>query len=204
MTLRPPDDHDSDEHLLALAAAGDAQAFGALYRRRQGQVFRFALHMTGSAASADDVTQDVFLVVMKSADRYQPGRSGVAAWLLGIARNCARQRFDRERLLQPLDAGDDGSPGEVAAPNDQLAELARAEGIARVRQAVLSLPVRYREVVVLCDLQEVSYAEAADALACAVGTVRSRLHRGRGLLAAKLAGRHASDTSRVRGARSCA
>src|SRR3954463_11139631 len=126
MTLRPPDDHDSDEHLLALAAAGDAQAFGALYRRRQGQVFRFALHMTGSAASADDVTQDVFLVVMKIAGRYEPGRSGVPAWLLGIARNCARQRVDRDRLLQPLDGDEHASIGEVAAPHDPLADLTRA------------------------------------------------------------------------------
>jgi RNA polymerase sigma-70 factor (ECF subfamily) len=204
MTLRPPDDHDSDEHLLAQTAAGNAYAFAALFRRRQGQVFRFALHMTGSAASADDVTQDVFLVVMKSAGRYQPGRSGVMAWLLGIARNCARQRFDRDRLLRPLDPDEDTSLGTVAPQNDPLADLTRAEGIERVRQAVLTLPLRYREVVVLCDLQEVSYAEAADALACAVGTVRSRLHRGRSLLAAKLAGRQASDTSRVPGARSCA
>ena len=204
MTLRPPDDHDSDEHLLAQTAAGDAQAFGALYRRRQGQVFRFALHMTGSQASADDVTQDVFLVVMKSAGRYEPGRSGVAAWLLGIARNCARQRFDRDRMLQPLDGDEHASSGEVTAPDDPLADLTRAEGIERVRRAVLSLPVRYREVVVLCDLQEVSYAEAADALACAVGTIRSRLHRGRVLLAAKLAGRKESEASRVPGARSCA
>ena len=65
-----------------------------------------------------------------------------------------------------------------------------------MRRAVLTLPLRYREVVVLCDLQELSYAEAADALACAVGTVRSRLHRGRQLLAAKLSAREAAVSSR--------
>ena len=84
------------------------------------------------------------------------------------------------------------------------ADLVRAEGIDRVRKAVLTLPVRYREVVVLCDLQELSYAETADALGCAVGTVRSRLHRARALLAAKLSPAVQSAAHRTRGARSCA
>jgi RNA polymerase sigma-70 factor (ECF subfamily) len=82
--------------------------------------------------------------------------------------------------------------------------MTRAEGIARVRRAVLSLPVRYREVIVLCELQELTYAEAAQALGCAIGTVRSRLHRARALLAGKL-----SEQDEPRGvtpspARSCA
>jgi RNA polymerase sigma-70 factor (ECF subfamily) len=186
MTTRPPSDLESDEQLLARTAEGDAQAFSLLFRRRHGQIYRFALHMTGVAALADDVTQDAFMVLMRDATRYQPGRSGVAAWLCGIARNCARQRLNRDRPFQPLEDEDDSVGGEVALQTDPLGDLTRAEGIVRVRKAVLSLPVRYREVVVLCDLQELSYAEAADALACAVGTVRSRLHRARLLLAAKL------------------
>jgi len=68
-----------------------------------------------------------------------------------------------------------------------LGDLTRAESIEALRQAVLTLPVRYREAVVLCDLQELSYADASAALGCAIGTVRSRLHRGRALLATKLA-----------------
>lgn len=189
MTTPPPNDLDSDEQLLARAAGGDAQAFAALFRRRQAEVYRFALHMTGSAPAADDVTQDVFMAVMRDAARYQPGRSGVVAWLCGIARNCARQRLDRDRAFLPLDPADHDEAeegGNTPAQTDPLGELTRAEGIERVRKAVLSLPVRYREAVVLCDLQELSYAEAADALACAVGTVRSRLHRARSLLADKL------------------
>jgi RNA polymerase sigma-70 factor (ECF subfamily) len=193
MTLRPrrdqngaPDpDRDSDDDLLARTARGDAQAFALLFRRRHAQVYRFALHMTGTAGAADDVTQDVFIVVMKDAVRYQPGRSGVAAWLCGIARNCARQRLERDRPYQAL-SEDDDALSEAAPQADPLGDLTRAEGIERVRKAVLNLPIRYREVIVLCDLQEMSYAEAADVLACAVGTVRSRLHRGRQLLATKL------------------
>jgi RNA polymerase sigma-70 factor, ECF subfamily len=189
MTTPPPTEPDSDEQLLARTAAGDPQAFAALFRRRQGQVYRFALHMTGSAAVADDVTQDVFVAVMRDAARYQSGRSGVAAWLCGIARNCARQRLDRDRPflpLDPVDQDDDSGTADLAPQSDPLGELTRAEGIERVRKAVLTLPIRYREAVVLCDLQELSYAEAADAMACAVGTVRSRLHRARLLLAEKL------------------
>jgi RNA polymerase sigma-70 factor, ECF subfamily len=196
MTTPPPNDLDSDEQLLARAAGGDAQAFAALFRRRQAAVYRFALHMTGSAPAADDVTQDVFVVVMRDASRYQAGRSGVVPWLCGIARNCARQRLDRDRPFLPLDPADhddEDESGNTTTETDPLGELTRAEGIERVRKAVLSLPVRYREAVVLCDLQELSYAEAADALACAVGTVRSRLHRARSLLAEKLS---ANDPSR--------
>jgi RNA polymerase sigma-70 factor (ECF subfamily) len=200
MTTRLPSDQDSDrdsdEQLLARTARGDAQAFALLFRRLHGRVYRFALHMTGIGAVADDVTQDVFMAVMRDAARYQGGRSGVVAWLCGIARNCARQRFDRDRRFQSLDPGDtldeDDLGGEGAVQTDPLGDLTRAEGIQRVRKAVLSLPVRYREVVVLCDLQELTYAEAAEALSCAVGTVRSRLHRGRLLLAAKLSSREPS------------
>lgn len=181
----PESDRDSDEDLLARTARGDAQAFALLFRRRHGEVYRFALHMTGTAGAADDVTQDVFMVVMREAARYEPGRSRVTAWLCGIARNCARQRLDRDRPFQPLDEEDDAWR-DPALQTDPLGDLTRAEGIERVRKAVLSLPIRYREVIVLCDLQEMSYAEAADVLACAVGTVRSRLHRGRQLLATKL------------------
>ncbi|MEO7271566.1 MAG: RNA polymerase sigma factor, partial [Vicinamibacterales bacterium] len=186
MTIRPVSDRESDDDLIARVAQGEARAFARLFRRRQGEVYRFALHLTGAPAAADDVTQDTFMVVMRTASRYEAGRSGVTAWLCGIARNCARQRLGRERAFQPLDDLDEEAMEDVAVPADPLIDLTRAEGIASVRRAVWTLPLRYREVVVLCDLQELSYAEAADALACAVGTVRSRLHRGRQLLAAKL------------------
>src|SRR5262249_52434363 len=85
--------HDSDEQLIAAVAAGDRDAFAALYRRRRRDVYRFALHMTGAPAAAEDVAQDVFLAVIREAQRYTPGRSGVVPWLLGIARNLALPRI---------------------------------------------------------------------------------------------------------------
>ena len=172
---------------MAAIAGGSAEAFATLFRRRQGEVYRFAVHMTGSQAMADDVTQDVFLVVMRDAARYEPGRSTVAAWLCGIARNCARQRLQREHRLDQLQVEDGDGQRAPAVEPDPVSDMVMTERVDRLRRAVLALPLRYREVVVLCNLQELSYAEAADALACAIGTVRSRLHRARSLLAAKMA-----------------
>ena len=183
-----PSDELQDGELIGRVAAGDAEAFALLFRRRRGQVYRFALHMTASPSIAEDVTQEVFLAVMSEAGRYDADRASVAAWLCGIARNHVRRRAERDRRLQPIDdRGEDESLDEIPAVDaDTLGDLTRAESIEALREAVLTLPVRYREAVVLCDLQEMTYAEAASALGCVVGTVRSRLHRGRALLAVKL------------------
>ena len=186
--MRDPSESISDDVLIAGIAAGAAASLTALFRRRQGDVYRFALHMSGAAAIAEDVTQDVFLIVMRDAAKYQPGRSTVTAWLCGIARNCVRQRIDRDGRWESLDESDGDVQEQLpAADADPLAELTRAEYLEMLRRAVLALPVRYREAVVLCDLEELSYAEAADALDCAIGTVRSRLHRARAMLAARVA-----------------
>ena len=196
-----------DEDLMCRVAAGEAEAFAALFRRRQGQVYRFALHMTASPSTAEDVTQEVFLAVMSDASRYDPARASVTAWLCGIARNHVRRRADRDRLLQPLarygdDDNDDDRVEQMLAVEPQaLGDLTKAESIEALRQAVLTLPLRYREVVVLCDLQELSYADASVALGCALGTVRSRLHRGRALLASKLAA--AAGVERVEFTQTC-
>ena len=177
----------SDDMLIAGIAAAKPEALTWLFRRRQADVYRFALHMSGSPGTADDVTQDVFLVVMREAARYQAGRSSVIAWLCGIARNYVRQRLERDARFDSLDSGaDDDQAALPAIEPDPLGEISRLERISRLRRAVLALPVRYREVVVLCDLQELSYADAADALGCAIGTVRSRLHRARGMLASRI------------------
>jgi RNA polymerase sigma-70 factor (ECF subfamily) len=177
----------SDEELVARIVSGDREAFAALYRRRRSDVYRFALHVSGSAPVADDVTQDVFMAVIHHAARYQPDRAGVVAWLLGIARNHVRRSLDR-RPTESLPEDDSEAARILAIDADPLAGLARRQHMAALRRAVLELPVRYREAVVLCDLQELSYADAAHVLGCAIGTIRSRLHRGRALLASRLRG----------------
>jgi RNA polymerase sigma-70 factor (ECF subfamily) len=184
--MSEPHEPTGDDLLLARIAMGAGDALAALFRRRQADVYRFALHMSGAVAVAEDVTQDVFLIVMRDAARYEPGRSTVAAWLCGIARNCVRQRLERDGRWESLEEAAGEEPPAVVLP-DPLGELTRSERVETLRRAVIALPVRYREVVVLCDLEELTYAEAADALGCAIGTVRSRLHRARTMLAARMA-----------------
>ncbi len=173
-----------DAELLRLMAAGDEDAFTTLYRRRQGGVYRFALQMCGSVEIAEDVTQEVFMALMQDAENYDATRGSLAAYLYGIARNHVLRLLQRDRAYVPIhDESDEDGAGSIheglISPCDLLADLTRGETIERVRQAVLALPAHYREVVVLCELHEMSYAEAAGVVGCAVGTVRSRLHRAR-------------------------
>ena len=183
----------SDHDLLRRMQGGDEGAFLELYRHRQGAVYRFALHMSGSRQVAEDVTQDVFLALMREPGKFEPQRGSLAAYLYGIARNCVLQHLEQRSLHVPLASGEGAdervTPEPLTPAPDPLGDLTRQEVIERVRQAVLALPALYREVVVLCDLQELDYSQAAASLGCAVGTVRSRLHRARSLLLKKL---HAS------------
>jgi RNA polymerase sigma-70 factor, ECF subfamily len=180
----------SDDELLRLILAGDENAFVTLYRRRQGGIYRFALQMSGSEAIAEDVTQEVFMVLMGEARNYDPAKGSLSAYLYGIARNHVLRALSRDRSFVSIGEGY-GEDGETAqeqlvAQDDPLGDLTRSEVIESVRQAVTALPTHYREVVVLCDLHEMSYAEAAQVMGCAVGTIRSRLHRARSLLIEKL------------------
>ncbi len=174
-------ENPTDAELLNRMRAGDEEAFTAVYRRRHGAVYRFALHMCGSGPAAEDVTQEVFLALMREPHAYVADKGSLAAFLCGVARNFVLRRLERDRAESSLPESAD-----FAGPDDVGAELLRSEDIARVRSAVLALPARYREVVVLCDLEELTYEDAAEALGCAVGTVRSRLHRARRLLVDKL------------------
>jgi len=181
MNAAPP----SDDDLVRRFRAGDEDAFLALYRRWQGPLYRFALRMGGVAGLAEDVTQEVFMALLRHPDRYDSARGPVSAYLYGIARHQVLRRLDRDRSQVPL-PDDDGSPILELAAAGPLADLQRRENVEAVRRAVLSLPLHYREVVVFCDLQSLSYEEAARTLGCPVGTVRSRLHRARELLLEKL------------------
>lgn len=181
----------SDEELWRLARAGDEHAFTLLYRRRQGAIYRFAWQMSGSRSVAEDVTQESFMALLGEPERYEPARGPLAAYLYGIARRQVLRRLEKERAFVALAADEGDSAAACAAtqpvaPHDPLADCTRRETVAAVRLAVLALPAHYREVVVLCELHELSYAEAAELLACAVGTVRSRLARGRALLSERL------------------
>jgi RNA polymerase sigma-70 factor (ECF subfamily) len=209
--------------LLRRMVAGDEAAFTLLYRRKHPAIYRFALHMSGNAAIAEDVTQEVFMTLIRDAKRFDPARGTLGGFLFGIARNHLRRRWEQERNSVPLPESADeldaimarsraggkngtssygngngnghgnGNSAGISAYLLHRDDFATLENVNRVRQAIATLPENYREVVVLCELDELSYEDAAAALDCPVGTVRSRLHRARAILVEKL-----RDTQPVR------
>lgn len=174
----PPD--ETDAALVARAASGDRQALAGLYLRHQAAMYRFGLHMTGSAAAAEDIVQEVFVRLMRNFDRYR-SEHPLPAYLYGIARNVARRRLQRERRLVPLDHA-----AQETVPAQGTEQLERREHLCLLRQAIVMLPAAHREVIVMCDLHKLSYELAAAAIGCPVGTVRSRLHRARAALAERM------------------
>jgi RNA polymerase sigma-70 factor (ECF subfamily) len=167
----------SDEELYRLMRSGDSQAFGELYERREPSLYRYALHMTGSAAAAEEIANEVFVQLMSATDRFDQGRGVLEGWIYGVARNLVRVLRRKGAVEEPVD-----QPFE----DDILGDLIHSENMEALHAAVRDLPEVYREAVVLCDLEERNYEEAARLMGCPIGTVRSRLHRARGLLAAKL------------------
>jgi RNA polymerase sigma-70 factor, ECF subfamily len=180
----------TDEGLLSQILEGSEEAFVQLYRRKQAAIYRFALHMSGNPALAEDVTQEVFMAIIRDAGRFDPARGSLGGFLFGIARNHLRKRWEQEQRF----VGFDGDPDNLApAPSSNTNVAGRHpddrysdEAMQRLKRAIATLPENYREALVLCDLQEMSYEEAAATLECPVGTVRSRLHRARALLTEKL------------------
>ena len=170
-------DELNDAELLERAARGDEAAFGTLYDRRQAGIYRFALHMSGSREIAEEATQEAFITLARDLSKYDASRGTVSAYLYGIARKLVLRWIERDRGHAGIEPTGDRGPLEA---------LLQSETVEQVRRAVLALPASYREAVVLCDLQELSYEDAAQAMACPVGTVRSRLNRGRALLAERL------------------
>lgn len=183
---REPEDRE-DATLLAAIAAGDEQAFVDLYTRRHADVFRFAFAMARSRSVAQDVTQEVFLNVLENSARFDAAKGSARAWLFGCARYVVLDRLRLERRWT------DELP-ELAVEHDSDAQLLTDQRVARLHAALARLPLEYREVLVFCDLEEWTYAATAAVLECPVGTVRSRLHRGRALLATLLVAAEA-DTS---------
>jgi RNA polymerase sigma-70 factor, ECF subfamily len=161
----------------------DPEEFTSIYRQNSSGIFRFAVHMSGSRTVAEEVTQETFLMLINSPAAFDPNRGSVTAFLYGVARNLVKRHLERDRRQQYLD---DSAEEVVASGSDLLGDLTQRESLDALRGAIASLPPKYREVIVLCDLQELSYDAASSAIGCAVGTIRSRLHRARALLIGKM------------------
>ncbi len=177
-----------DEDLVRRFARGDAAAFDELVLRHRDAAYRFVrAHLGLQRDEAEDVTQDVLVEVHRSLHRFE-GRSGLRTWILGVAANLCRQR----RRAGFSRAGHEvGSPPEAwraipdCSPGLEVA-LERRELQDAVRAAIASLGPGHRSVVLLRDIEGFSYAEIAEILQVPLGTVRSRLHNARALLAERL------------------
>jgi RNA polymerase sigma factor (sigma-70 family) len=176
------DGASDDDGLVAAVRLGDAGAARVVYQRHGAAVLRFARAMTRTRALAEDIVHDTFVQFLARPDRYDSERGPLVAYLLGIA----RMRVRRELQSTPASSGAADAPALEEAGASLEDAAAQAEVIDRVRSAILALPLRHREVITLCDLQELPYTIVADVLDCPVGTVRSRLHRARALLAIRL------------------
>jgi RNA polymerase sigma-70 factor (ECF subfamily) len=191
-----------DIELLRRLASGDEGAFLEFYRRYQGGIYRYAVHMTGRPEAAADVVQETFLTLIQHAGKFDEDKGAPGAFLYGIARNHVRKLYERERRYVALGdetgeeylgngasgnlSGNGRSPARLARTQTVLEGLERSESIQRLRDAVLTLPEHYREPITMCDLEGKSYEEASVLMACPVGTVRSRLNRARSILLEKL------------------
>jgi len=182
-----------DQELLRQLAKGNEDAFRTLYERYQGRIYRFALHMSGNPATGEETTQEVFLALMGKPKAYDPAKGSLAGYLFGMARNITRRAMRETADDISLDEETERDEFAVAGDLDVLEELTNGELLSALRQAVLTLPEPYREAVVLCDLEELSYQEAADLLECAPGTVASRLNRARSILKKKLSVQRARE-----------
>lgn len=178
------DESRRDRDLVERFRGGDREAFAELYRAHFPAVFRFVLSMTGDRVRAGETVQDVFVWLVHHAGDFDEARGGLGAFLGGVARRILRRQRQTEQRWLPLDE-DAASLRQPSGNAGFAGDLEREQEAALLRQAIAALPGKYREAVVFCDLQGMSYEEAAAAMECAVGTVRSRLHRARELLVRK-------------------
>lgn len=184
----------SDAELIARAQAGDRDAFGELMQLHYELTFRTTLAIVRNEHDARDLCQDIWLKIWQDLPAYR-GDARFTTWLHPIATRRAidhlrkrRRWFDRFLPFLRNDDSDDRIPAapEPAAPDDTRDHLQQAEAADRYERALAALPERHRIVLALRELQGLSYEDIARALHCPVGTVMSRLHTARRLLAQKL------------------
>ena len=177
-------DRINDRRLVELFRQGDREALASLYRMHHPAVFRFALYMTDDPDSSAEVVQETFLWLIHHPSAFDPDRGSLGPFLCGVARKLLQHRARDRRRFRPISDAPRHAPAIDGFPDEPLA----AESEAReLRAAIAELPEAYREAVILCGIEDKTYEEAAAILDCAVGTVRSRVHRGKLHLAQKLA-----------------
>lgn len=180
-------DELQDESIVARIRAGERQLFGLLYQRYRTRTFALAFGMTGQREQAEDLTQEIFLRVHERLNTFQ-GQAKFATWFYRIALNHCLNHCRHERHRRTL-ANPDGPAAilvEVRAVEQADATLLRKEIQQQLRSALLSLKPEIRVLLLLKEIEGLSYEEIAERLECSPGTIASRLSRGRRLLARKL------------------
>lgn len=176
-----------DSECMTRLANGDANAVRELYQRHGRALLRFSSAMCRSRQAAEDMVHDTFVALMRERISFDPAQGTVFGYLCGVLRHRVSRHFRQQRRWVALDMNDDSSQAHAADAIGPADEIARSETTAAFRRAMLELPLPHREVISLCDLEELPYATVAGILDCPVGTVRSRLHRARALLTIRLA-----------------
>jgi len=180
----------SDEELVKKAQAGRTDAFGLLVERHQDYVYNAVFHLVGRGADAEDIAQEVFVSAYRALSGFK-GRARFTTWLYGIMLNAVRSYWRRRKRVTVLsvdaDDDDEGSGRQIPAKQESPAETSmRAERVRAVRAAIGALDENLREIIVLRDIQGLTYEELSEALALPDGTVKSRLFRARRELTEKL------------------
>ena len=179
-------DGPSDDELLAMFCEGDADAFDALFDRHHAGVYHFARLMLGGGHDAEDVMQDAFLAVARSARTYKP-RGRFRPWLMRIARNLCLNRLQAERARRRVLAADGEALPEPASDSPPAPDVLEwDEGMRAVYGAVRGLPERQREALALYAFEGMRYKEITEALQLPMGTVKTLIHRARANLARAL------------------
>ena len=177
---------EDSEHMARLAA-GDPSALRELYQRHGRALLRFSSAMCRSRQAAEDLVHDTFVALLREPNLFDPQQGSVFGYLCGVLRHRVSRHFRHEKRLVALELDDEGAHQQVSPGDSPADEIARSETTRAFRRAILELPLQHREVIALCDLEELPYATVATILNCPVGTVRSRLHRARALLTLRLA-----------------
>lgn len=172
-----------DATLLARLAAGDSDALALLYRRESGSVYRYALALAGDEAAALDAVQDAFTQLLRGPQGFDAARGSLGAYLAGMARHQLLSQWRDARRHVPLDEAADALDTATDALPASDAPLHQAQREDRLWAGIRALSWPQREAIVLVDLQERTYDEAAAIAGISVDTLRSRLHRARQRLA---------------------
>lgn len=179
--------NEGDDDLLGRCRRNDEAAWNELVNRHTRRVFGMAYRFAGRADEAEDLTQEVFVRVFQSLDRYRSNEGAFGAWLMTVARNHAidhyrKRREERQRRTEDPELLERIGSGEESP----LLTLERAERVQMVQKGIRALPVDLREPLILCDLQGLPYEEVAKTLNIPLGTVKSRINRARLELAKRL------------------